>query len=78
MFFFFRVVILKGILGKSIEHHGSEACMRITLQMIKKERAVVSSTNCPESRMNERWAFFYYCEDRRLYRLRCEYDPRRL
>lgn len=65
----------KGILGKSIEHRGSEACMRITLRMIEKERMVVTSTNCLESRTNERWAFFY-CEDRRLYRLRCKYDPR--
>jgi len=38
--------------------------MRITLRMIKKERVVVSSTNCPESITNERWVFFFsYCED---------------
>jgi len=59
----FHVVILKETLEKSTKHRGSEACMRITLRMIKKERAVVSSTNCPESITNERWAFLSYCED---------------
>lgn len=42
-------VIFKRTFGKSIEHRSSEACMRITLRTIEKERTVDSSTNRPEN-----------------------------
>ena len=62
----------KRILGKSIEHCGSEACVRThhaNERLERRERFVflINESFQAENKRDKNWAFFFFCEDRKSY-----------
>lgn len=68
---FVRAVILKRILGKSIEHCGSEACVRayhVNKRLERRERFVfLINESFQVKNKREKNGLFFFCEDRKSY-----------